>query len=265
MPHKEIPLSGGNVNSGVVRVGNSVRRTQTPASPAIHRLLRHLENRGFTACPKFLGIDSENREILSYIDGETGVQPDLWEGDEPLAATARLLRIYHDATETYLPLGTESWAFNHRDAACHDVICHNDFAPYNFIFTDGVPHSVLDFDLSAPGPRLWDVAYAAYWMTPLSFHASDMRPFAESDLGNGCRRLRLFCEIYRIPADNKLLDMVARVLSHMADAGAMAAVVGEAVAEKLMRNGHLEHWRCEKEAFGRHKSALKLALKKEIS
>jgi len=68
----EQPLAGGNTNSGVVRVGATVRRGQTAASPAVHQLLRHLEAKGFDGSPRFLGIDAEGREILSFIAGTTG-------------------------------------------------------------------------------------------------------------------------------------------------------------------------------------------------
>ncbi len=256
MKQAETPLTGGNVNTGVVRVGDTVRRALTAASPAIHRLLRHLEASGFTACPRFLGIDDKSREILSYIDGETGVEPSLWETEEALVATALMLRALHDATATYRSDGSEDWAFSHRDPARHEVICHNDFAPYNFVFAGGVPIAVFDFDLAGPGPRLWDVAYAAFWMVPLAFHAPDMKPFAEADLATGGRRLKTFCDAYRVPDGGAVLDMVSEVLDHMADARAVAAVIGEAGAGRLEREGHFAHWQAEKDAFERHKSAL---------
>ncbi|MFF1916255.1 hypothetical protein ACFVYE_32640 [Streptomyces sp. NPDC058239] len=38
----EIPLTGGRITKGVVRVGDTVRRPVGPHSPFVHRLLRHL-------------------------------------------------------------------------------------------------------------------------------------------------------------------------------------------------------------------------------
>ena len=75
MADTEQLLSGGNVNSEVVRIDNTVRRGQTAASPGVHQLLRHL----------------------------------------------------------------------------------------------------IDFDLAGPGPRLRDIAYAAYWLTPLSFYSDGQK------------------------------------------------------------------------------------------
>lgn len=38
----EIPLAGGDVTDGVVRIGGTVRRPVGPHSPLVHALLRHL-------------------------------------------------------------------------------------------------------------------------------------------------------------------------------------------------------------------------------
>ncbi|MCR9135611.1 MAG: aminoglycoside phosphotransferase family protein [Alphaproteobacteria bacterium] len=265
MSEIETPLSGGNINNGVVRVGNTVRRAQTAASPTIHRLLLHLERVGFGACPRFLGIDDKNREILNYIEGDTGHGQQIWQQDGPLIETARMLRAYHDATQSFAPQGDESWAVVFADADRHEVICHNDFAPYNLVFFEGIPKAVVDFDLAGPGPRLRDVAYAAFWMTPLSFHAADTKSLALGDLNAGCRRLTLFCQSYGIPADDALLEMVGQVLKQMADAPTVAAAVGEAAMRKLAREGHLDHWRAEKAAFDCHKTALKKALNQTMN
>ena len=245
----EIPLAGGNVNSGVVRVGDTVRRIQTPASATIHRLLQHLADKQFFGCPRFIGIDGKDREILSWVEGDTGLTPHIWADDEPLVAAARLLRAYHDATVDF-PQGAV-WACADPDATRHDVICHNDFAPYNFVYAKGIPHAVLDFDLAGPGPRIRDVAYAAYWMVPLSFHASDMKAFAETDVQNGSRRIRKFCETYGIPGDAALLDMVGEVLTQMGDEDRMQRMIGPKAAARLKREGHLDHWQREAEAFSR--------------
>ncbi|MBK8050530.1 MAG: hypothetical protein IPK16_27550 [Anaerolineales bacterium] len=88
MPETEHLLSGGNVNIGVVRIGATVRRGQTAASPAVHQLLRHLEARGFDGCPRFLGTDEQGREVLSYIEGSTDIPLAIWRADGPLLAAA---------------------------------------------------------------------------------------------------------------------------------------------------------------------------------
>lgn len=69
----EIILEGGNLNT-VIRIGNTVRRPLKKWSSNIHKLLLHVEAQGFSAVPSFFGIDERDREILSFIPGETGVE-----------------------------------------------------------------------------------------------------------------------------------------------------------------------------------------------
>ncbi len=256
MTEHEVALTGGNINTGVVRVGNTVRRAMSPASPAVHRLLDHLAQKGFTGSPRFLGVDERGREILSYIAGETGILDSNWHYDEALVAAADLLRRYHDATVDFAVGDDLPWAFRYPDRTRHEVICHNDFAPYNFVYLSGIPAAVIDLDLAGPGPRLRDVAYAAYWMVPLSFNSDDQIRFAEADVANGSRRFRLFCETYGISITPALFEMIAEVLEHMGSKEAARRMVGDEKAEYLQREGHLTHWQREAAAFQAHRAQL---------
>ena len=100
----EIPLLGGDVTEGVVRVGNTVRRPVEGNSPLVHALLTHLENVGFAGAPRFLGIDSAGREVLTYIEGEVAGRPrPAWIADEDrLVSVGRLVRAYDDAAATFV-------------------------------------------------------------------------------------------------------------------------------------------------------------------
>ncbi|MGB0385926.1 MAG: phosphotransferase [Ardenticatenaceae bacterium] len=249
MNEKEIPLTGGNVNPDVVRVGNTVRRSTTAISPTVHQLLLHLEAKGFEGCPRFLGIDNKKREILSFLDGETGIPSYIWHGDESVIATAKLLRSYHDATLDFAKKANMVWGITYPDASRHEVICHNDFAPYNFIYCSQLPVAVIDFDLVGPGPRLRDVAYASYWLTPLSFNSNDQRIFTEADIQNGSRRLHLFCETYGFSVNVELFDMVYEVLSFMGNKKQAEKALGLEAALKLETEGHLAHWQREAHFF----------------
>ena len=166
MTGDEIPLSGGNVNGGVVRVGNTVRRNSAPSSHLIHRLLQHLEVKGFDGSPRFLGHDEKKREVLSFIEGQVGILTFAWESDDALTSAVRLLRRYHDCTVDFRA-GVHDWAFVYPDVTKHEVICHNDFGLYNLVYVKGRAAGIIDFDLAGPGPRLRDLAYAAYWLPQL--------------------------------------------------------------------------------------------------
>lgn len=88
-------LAGAGKGREVWRVGDTVRRSVGPWTPAVHTLLRHLESVGFDGAPRVLGIDDQGREILTFIPGEEGWN-NPW-SDEALIQAAQLIRRYHDA------------------------------------------------------------------------------------------------------------------------------------------------------------------------
>ena len=103
----EIPLAGGDVNI-VVRVGDTVRRPQGSWSPAVHALLEWYERVGFDGAPRFLGVDEQDREILSFVEGDPAFAP-VPAGDEVLEALGRLLRAAHDAQAGFVPPADAPW------------------------------------------------------------------------------------------------------------------------------------------------------------
>jgi thiamine kinase-like enzyme len=88
---------------------------------------------------------------------------------EALTSSVRLLRTLHDATVGCDQSGP--WRSPVHEPA--EVICHNDFAPYNLVYVDGKAVGVIDFDFASPGPRVWDLAYLAYRIVPLSTDTAD--------------------------------------------------------------------------------------------
>jgi Ser/Thr protein kinase RdoA (MazF antagonist) len=171
-----VPLAGGRVTPGVVRVGDTVRRPQGPHSPFVHDLLLLLEAAGFDAVPRFLGVDDLGREVLSFVEGE--VPDDLVAGhsDEVLVAAARLIRGYHDAVAGCALAGGE------------EIVCHDDLSPCNAVFRDGLPRAWIDFDDARPGSRVRDLAYALFSWLNLG---TDGPPVAEQG-----RRARLMLREY---------------------------------------------------------------------
>ncbi len=250
----EQELSGGNINT-VVKVGETVRRPVSAHSRTIHELLRHLEAKDVPA-PRFLGIDKRGREILSFIDGETEFPRGMWDADDALVTSARLLRQLHVATLDFVPSEPASWAFSYPDVHRREVICHNDFAPYNMIFRGNLPAAVLDFDLCGPGPRVRDLAYLAYWMTPLSFGLGELRAHSEKDAASGSPRLIQLCKSYGGIDPSDLLPMVSEVLHHMSDKTAATRMVGPNAADRLEADGHFGHWAKEATAFDERLSHL---------
>ncbi|MGO4121254.1 phosphotransferase [Arthrobacter sp. YAF16] len=163
MVNEEV-LAGGN-SSIVVRVGDTVRRNSGPWTPAVHALLDALRASGITRVPSAAGLDEQGREILSFLPGDVVQYPLpewIWH-PSILRDAAGLLRQIHDSS-VGLAHETLSWQLPNHEPV--EVVCHNDFAPYNMVFQDQRFAGIFDFDAASPGPRIWDFAYLAYQLVP---------------------------------------------------------------------------------------------------
>ena len=130
----------------MVRVGDTVRRPQGSWSPSVHALLRHFAAAGFDGAPRFLGIDDEGREVLSYVEGNAALEP-APAGDDVLVELGALLRRAHDAQDGFEPPADAEWCLPGEGS----LICHNDVFPPNVIFRDGQPVALVDWDLAWTG------------------------------------------------------------------------------------------------------------------
>ena len=112
--------------------------------------------------------------------------------DAVLTAAAQRLAGVHDATVGF-DVQAGAWQLPVHQPV--EVICHNDFAPYNLVLDDNhTLAGVIDWDTASPGPRVWDVAYLAYRLVPLSDPANP--DGLGSDLSERRRRLVLLCQAY---------------------------------------------------------------------
>ncbi|MEV8268184.1 phosphotransferase [Microbacterium sp. NPDC076911] len=169
----EEQLAGGNM-APVFRVGATVRRETGEWTPAVHRLLAALTS--IDEVPAVIGLDDFDREVLTFLPGDMLAGADatvLW-SERILVSSARLLRRMHDASVELA--GDPSLVWRSPAHRPREVICHNDFAPYNLIVRGGVLSGVIDFDFASPGSRVWDLAYLAYRLVPFAEDA----PHAES-------------------------------------------------------------------------------------
>lgn len=101
---REVPLTGGNTSTGVVRVGATVRKPAGPWTPAVHALLEHLRAAGLDSAPRSLGVDEQGRHVLEHVPGEVHAGP-----ADP-ARFGRLLRDLHDACATFEKPPDASWS-----------------------------------------------------------------------------------------------------------------------------------------------------------
>jgi hypothetical protein len=217
----EIPLAGGDVTEGVVRVGDTVRRPVGPHSPLVHALLTHLESIGFDGAPRFLGIDGAGREVLSYIDGEVAGRPrPPWIADEArLASVGRLVRAYDDAAASFIPPAgalpaeppPEPPGIPPAPVYPPELIGHVDITPENVVFRDGRAFALIDFDLAKPATRADEMFNTMMWWAPLS-DPRDADPLLQRvDVP---RRARILADAYGLSdADRERVIEVAVVRS----------------------------------------------------
>ncbi|MDO0916973.1 phosphotransferase [Streptomyces sp. DT2A-34] len=186
----EVPLSGGRITQGVVRVGDTVRRPVTARSAFVAELLNHLQQRGFNGAPRYLGLDDTGRDTFTYMPGRVPARFQLW-SDDQVAAAGTLLRSLHEAT-----LGS-------RLAAAHPVVCHHDPGPNNAVFHQDRPVAFIDFDTAAPGDPLEDLGYMA-WTWCIS--SKPQAPPAQEQ----ATQVRILADAYGldIPARSSLVDAI---------------------------------------------------------
>ena len=238
MSEAETPFADGNL-SEVVRIGDTVRRVPGPWSPAVHALLRHLESVGSDGAPRFLGLDERGREVLSFVEGET-LPPDVrGTGDDVLAGVGRLLRRYHDAVAGFVPPSDAAWQFGVGAPRAGEVVCHNDAGPWNVVVRGGAPVALIDWDLAAPAPPAWDVAYALWRFVPL--YQDSSFGSQHGDFGTPAeqgRRARVLCDGYGLAERADLLELVERRIRVSHDTLAARAAAGEPAYVRLWREGH---------------------------
>lgn len=193
----------------VVRVGDTVRRPMQPWSASVHELLRHLEDIGFAHAPRFLGVDDEGREIVSYVDGESGGAG--WAKvveDDGLVAMAQLLRDYHDAVRGFRPVAADGWAGRTAPPEPGELTCHGDFGPWNLVWHGTRPLAVLDWDYAWPARPIHDVAYALEYVAPFRDDETCVRWLSFPAPPDRRRRLEVFAEAYGLTSTEGLVDAV---------------------------------------------------------
>jgi hypothetical protein len=239
----EVTLVGGIANRGqVVRIGDTVRRPQRPTSPATHALLLHLDDVGFAGAPRFLGVDEQGREVLSFVPG-TAITPPYpaWAlTDEALASVAGLLRDYHRAVATFDPT-PHVWSPSPPPPFAGELVSHNDPNLDNVVFRDGRAVALIDFDLASPGSRVWDVACAARLWAPLR----PARYIDDTRRARAVARLRLFVDSYGL-ADRDRVRLVSAILQNhdwCYDVVGIAAAHGHAAFSEYLAGGAMERAR----------------------
>ena len=229
MDHEQ-ELPGGNASGSVVRVGDTVRKPWTAATPSVHAFMAHVRRCGVDV-PSALGRDDRSRQILEYVPGRLAIDaPPL--GDDGLRRVGAIVRAIHDASESFCAAPDAQWETAIPGPA-DDLVCHNDLAPWNLVIGDR--WVFIDWDAAAPSTRLWDLAYAAQ-----AFTLSDV----EAPVERSAAGLRAFVDGYG--ADAGLREELPSAMQRRAEA--MLELLTTAHDERrepwasMFSDGHGSHW-----------------------
>ncbi|HVE92308.1 MAG TPA: phosphotransferase [Actinomycetota bacterium] len=172
---------------------------------------------GFTQAPRFLGVDEEGREVLSFIDGESGGAG--WRqvaSIDGLRAMISLLEDYQQAVRGFHLHGPTAWSAGVVDLDGSQVICHGDFGPWNVVWRDGQAVGLLDWDHARPGDALDDVGYAAQYLVPLRSDEDCVSLFGYDEPPDRRTRLRVLSDGFTTTPDAVLRRAVEMQLGTIA-------------------------------------------------
>jgi len=238
-------LHGGNT-SVVVRVGDTVRRHTGRWTPAVHALLGHLTSVGFADAPTVLGIDGQGREILPFVVGEVGSfdpghLPEWFRTIDACMAIGDWLRRFHDAQRGFTPDPALPWRMvPGRPLTAGEVVVHHDSAPYNTIRRIDGGLTVIDWDFSAPGDPIEDLAFTCWSWAPLwNDRASVGREFGDSSVEASAARLGAVVEAYGpSPEDrSRFLPAIQEIMQAHSDGLERLATQGDLAFVKLFESG----------------------------
>lgn len=254
-------LMGGNMSS-VYKQKDTVLREQKEWSPTIHKLLLHLERVGLPNSPTFLGIDENGMEILSFMQGKCVEDyPFIDDEDKQLLiikTIAEIMRKYHDATLSFKQTAEDNWMFSYKGSLEKEVICHNDIAPYNVTFIDGIPHGLIDFDTCCPAPRIWDIVYTLYRFAPFSESVYDIKKHdyrnydAKKDRNVRKKSINTFFKAYDMKQPDDLFEQMTARLQALADLIYSEAKNGKIAFQKMLEEGHRDLYLREIEFIRKH-------------
>ena len=192
---QEIPLTGGRITEGVVRVGDTVHRPPCANAGFVHSVLRHLEKNNVNCAPRYFGQDEQGREVLSYMPGSVPADLGIFTDEQCVCAAGIICRL-HDALK------------DHPTCGKGQTVCHNDLSPCNFVFQEGLPCAVIDWDAAAVGDAQDDLAYAAWMWLDIG------NP--EQDAAEVRRRITLMLDAYGL---HDRADFMQRMVSQMRRVG----------------------------------------------
>lgn len=246
-------LTGGHVSGEVVRIGDTVRKPATRATPAVHAFMAHLAQRvpevGAPLGTEGPGTNA-GRQVLTWAPGRTQHEIGLLAPDE-LHRVGDLVARLHRAAADFVPAPEAAWEVAIRPDG-ENLCVHHDLAPWNLV-VDGNRWRVIDFDGAGPGTALWDLAYAVHGFVGIQ---------PDADPGEIAVRIAAIVDGYGLArADRqRLVPMLARRTAAMRDLLRSAGRDQISPWAELHRAGHTRHWTSATSYLERHQTRWAAAL-----
>ena len=174
-------------DESVVHDGQVVRRETHSNGGFVRDVLSFSESRGFGGAPRFLGVDREGREVVSFVVGEVFEDEEAL-SDAQVASAGRLLRRLHDVFAGSVLANDE------------EVVGHGDAGPHNVGFRGEEAVAVIDWKFAAPGSRLGELANVAWCLLDERWEREQVGPAA--------RRIGVFCRAYGWDDLEQVIDEV---------------------------------------------------------
>jgi hypothetical protein len=252
----------------VYRRGDVVIRDTGPWTPAVHMLLRHLEDVGFAAAPRLVGsgLEPDGREVLTFIEGEF-TQPGPWSLDGAVALGG-LLRSLHEATQSFRPPLDAVWfPWYGRDLGGPDmVIGHCDVASWNIVARNGLPVAFIDWETAGPVDPMVELAQLA-WLNAKLYDDIVAELEGLPPLAERARQLGAIADAYGLTAGQRcgLLDRIIELaITDIASVADDAKVTPETTSDPTAL--WTMAWRARSAAWMiRHRRALDAGLNRGAS
>lgn len=135
----------GRVTKGIEVIDGRLHRPMPKNGELQQKALRLLEEKGADFAPKCFGTDGAGRLVVEYLPGTVPDNIGCF-SDAQCVKGMEMIRAMHDRTKEL-------------------SLCHGDLSPCNFVFVEGMPRYIIDWDACHIGDPLDDVAYALWlWL-----------------------------------------------------------------------------------------------------
>lgn len=245
---REEVLEGGNASGPVVRVGDTVRKAWTAATPHVIAYVQAMRDRGVDA-PEPRGRDAQGRQIIEFVPGTLAMDSAPLSAAE-LGRVGGMVRRIHDVSARHVPATDAVWE-PPLSAPAQELICHNDLAPWNLMLGDR--WVFIDWDGAAPSTRSWDLAFSAQTIA-LPDPARDPQRSADD--------LAAFVDGYGADEELRaeLPDMMRQRTQAMLDLLRSSAEAGREPWGTMYRTGHGAHWKAVLDYVTAHRDVWQRAL-----